>query len=133
MNPRNFELNETTVEKNVLGTELQACCFEPKTGFYRDGFCKTGAEDVGTHVVCAIMTEEFLRFTFKQGNDLITPLPYFKFPGLKAGDKWCLCVSRWKEAYEEDLAPPVVLEATHERALKYVTFEMLLEHKHVLL
>ncbi len=116
---------------NVLGTELQACCFEPKTGFYRDGFCKTGTEDVGTHVVCAIMTEEFLRFTFKQGNDLVTPLPYFKFPGLKAGDKWCLCVSRWKEAYLEGLAPAVILEATHEKALKYVTFEMLLEHKHV--
>lgn len=122
---------DVDLEKNVLGTELQACCFDPKTGFYRDGFCKTGIDDVGTHVVCAIMTEEFLRFTFKQGNDLITPLPYFKFPGLKAGDKWCLCVSRWKEAYLEDVAPPVVLEATHEKALKYVTFDMLLEHKHV--
>ncbi|MGD1944905.1 MAG: DUF2237 family protein [Croceivirga sp.] len=121
------------MEKNVLGTELEACCFEPKTGFYRDGFCKTGTEDVGTHVVCAIMTDVFLRFTFKQGNDLITPLPYFKFPGLKAGDKWCLCVSRWKEAYDQDLAPPVVLESTHEKALKYVTFEMLLEHKYVAL
>lgn len=122
---------DVDLEKNVLGTELQACCFDPKTGFYRDGFCKTGIDDVGTHVVCAIMTEEFLRFTFKQGNDLITPLPYFKFPGLKAGDKWCLCVSRWKEAYLEDVAPPVVLEATHEKALNYVTFEMLLEHKYV--
>ena len=121
------------LEKNVLGTELQACCFDPKTGFYRDGFCKTGTDDVGTHVVCAIMTEEFLRFTLQKGNDLITPLPYFKFPGLKPGDQWCLCVSRWKEAYLEHLAPPVILEATHEKALKYVTFEMLLEHKHMAL
>lgn len=117
------------MEKNVLGTELQPCCFEPMTGYYRDGFCKTGDEDVGTHVVCAIMTDEFLRFSRSRGNDLITPLPYFKFPGLKAGDKWCLCVSRWKEAYEEGLAPQVVLEATHVKALKYVSFEMLLEHK----
>ena len=117
------------MEKNVLGTELQPCCYEPMTGYYRDGFCKTGDEDVGTHVVCAIMTDEFLRFSRSRGNDLITPLPYFKFPGLKAGDKWCLCVSRWKEAYEEGLAPQVVLEGTHEKALKYVSFEMLLEHK----
>ena len=123
--------NRFDLEKNVLGTALEACCFDPKTGFYRDGFCKTGTDDVGTHVVCAIMTEEFLRFTFTQGNDLITPLPYFKFPGLQPGDQWCLCVSRWKEAYLEGVAPPVLLEATHEKALKYVTFEMLLEHKHI--
>ena len=123
--------NRFDLEKNVLGTALEACCFDPKTGFYRDGFCKTGTDDVGTHVVCAIMTEEFLRFTVTQGNDLITPLPYFKFPGLQPGDQWCLCVSRWKEAYQEGVAPPVLLEATHEKALKYVTFEMLLEHKHV--
>lgn len=132
-NPRTFVQNGIDLEKNVLGTELQACCFDPKTGFYRDGFCKTGTDDVGTHVVCAIMTEEFLRFTKSRGNDLSTPLPYFKFPGLKAGDQWCLCVSRWKEAYKEGLAPSVILEATHEKALNYVTFEMLLEHKYVAL
>ncbi|WP_210423616.1 DUF2237 family protein [Croceivirga thetidis] len=119
------------MEKNVLGTELEACCFEPKTGFYRDGFCKTGIDDVGTHVVCSIMTEEFLRFSNSRGNDLSTPIPYYQFPGLKPGDKWCLCVSRWKEAYEAGLAPFVILEATHEKALNYVTFEMLLEHKYV--
>ena len=119
------------MEKNVLGTELQACCFAPKTGFYRDGFCKTGIDDIGTHVVCAIMTEEFLRFTKSRGNDLSTPIPYYQFPGLQPGDKWCLCVSRWKEAYEAGFAPLVVLEATHEKALQYVTFEMLLEHKQV--
>lgn len=117
------------LEKNVLGTELKACCFDPKTGFYRDGFCKTGTDDIGTHVVCAIMTEEFLRFTKSQGNDLSTPIPYYQFPGLRPGDKWCLCVSRWKEAYEEGVAPQVVLEATHEKALQYVSFDMLLEHK----
>ncbi|MEL6303372.1 MAG: DUF2237 domain-containing protein [Bacteroidota bacterium] len=117
-------------EKNVLGTELKACCFKPKTGYYRDGYCKTGAEDIGTHVVCAIMTDAFLRFTRSRGNDLITPLPYFQFPGLKSGDKWCLCVSRWKEAFIEGLAPPVILEGTHEKALDYVSFESLLEHKY---
>ena len=119
----------STMESNVLGTELEACCFEPKTGFYRDGFCKTGTEDIGTHVVCAIMTDEFLRFSRSRGNDLINPIPNYQFPGLKAGDKWCLCVSRWKEAYLEGVAPPVILEATHEKALKYVSFDMLLEHK----
>jgi uncharacterized protein (DUF2237 family) len=119
------------MSNNVLGTPLQACCFDPKTGYYRDGFCKTGEEDIGTHVVCAIMTDDFLRFTKSRGNDLSTPIPYYQFPGLKPGDKWCLCVSRWKEAYIEGLAPPVVLEATHEKALNYVTFDMLLEHKHL--
>ena len=115
--------------KNVLGTPLEACCFKPKTGFYRDGFCKTGDIDTGTHVVCAEMTEEFLRFTLEKGNDLITPIPFYRFPGLKPGDQWCLCVSRWKEAYNAGVAPPVKLEATHEKALNYVSFEMLLEHK----
>ncbi len=115
--------------KNVLGTDLQVCCYEPKTGYYRDGFCYTGDEDIGTHVVCAIMTDDFLEFSKSKGNDLITPIPYYQFPGLKAGDKWCLCVSRWKEAYLEGFAPPVLLEATNEKALKYVSFESLLEHK----
>ena len=118
------------MEKNVLGTALQACCFSPKTGFYRDGFCKTGADDIGTHVVCAIMTAEFLQFTKSKGNDLSTPIPYYQFPGLKPGDKWCLCVSRWKEAYLEGKAPEVVLEATHEKTLNYVSFEALLEYKY---
>lgn len=115
---------------NVLGTALEACCYAPKTGFYRDGFCKTGEEDIGTHVVCAIMTEEFLVFSRSRGNDLMTLIPMYQFPGLRPGDKWCLCVSRWKEAYREGLAPPVVLEATHQKALDYVSFEMLLEHKY---
>jgi len=117
------------MDKNVLGTKLEACCYAPKTGFYRDGFCRTGPEDVGTHVVCAIMTKEFLEYTKTKGNDLSTPKPMYQFPGLKPGDKWCLCVSRWKEAYEEDKAPEVVLEATHENALQIVAFKILLEHK----
>lgn len=110
---------------NILGTELQSCCFEPKTGFYRDGFCKTGAEDYGTHVVCAIMTDEFLEFTKTKGNDLSTPKPEWRFPGLKAGDKWCLCILRWLEAEKAGKAPKVVLEATHEKALEYTTLELL--------
>ncbi|MEM8999059.1 MAG: DUF2237 domain-containing protein [Bacteroidota bacterium] len=118
------------MEKNVLGTLLEVCCLTPKTGYYRDGYCKTGTEDIGTHVVCAIMTEEFLKFTLERGNNLITPISYYQFPGLKPGDKWCLCVSRWKEAYLAGVAPTVILEATHEKALNYVTFEMLLEYKY---
>lgn len=117
------------MDKNVLRTPLIPCCLEPKTGYYRDGFCNTGIDDTGKHVVCAIMTEEFLQFSKSKGNDLITPMPFYQFPSLKAGDKWCLCVSRWKEAYLEGVAPPVLLEATHEKALKYVSFESLLEHK----
>ena len=119
------------MEKNVLGTGLEACCYAPKTGFYRDGFCKTGFDDVGTHVVCAIMTEEFLAYTKLKGNDLSTPIPSYQFPGLKAGDKWCLCAARWKQAYDDGKAPEVVLEATHEKALEIVTFESLLEHKYL--
>ncbi|MGB5404217.1 MAG: DUF2237 domain-containing protein [Robiginitalea sp.] len=115
---------------NVLGGELQSCCAQPLTGFYRDGQCRTGPEDTGTHVVCAIMTEKFLSFTRSKGNDLSTPIPYYNFPGLKSGDRWCLCVSRWRQAYLEGLAPPVVLEATHKKALEIVPFEWLLEHKY---
>ena len=115
---------------NVLGGELQSCCTQPLTGFYRDGQCRTGPEDTGTHVVCTIMTEEFLSFTRSKGNDLSSPIPYYNFPGLKAGDRWCLCVSRWRQAYLEGLAPPVVLEATHKKALETVSFEWLLEYKY---
>lgn len=116
------------IPKNVLGGALQSCCFAPKTGFYRDGFCKTGEEDHGTHVVCAIMTEEFLAFTKSQGNDLSTPIPQWSFPGLKPGDKWCLCVMRWVQAQKAGKAPKVVLEATHEKALAYTSLAVLKEH-----
>ena len=114
----------TTVRaKNVLGTELQSCCFDPMTGAYRDGYCNTGPSDLGSHTVCAEMTEAFLNFTATCGNDLSTPFPAYNFPGLKPGDQWCLCVSRWKEAMEAGVAPPVVLEACHERALLVVSLE----------
>ncbi|MGB3143523.1 MAG: DUF2237 domain-containing protein [Maribacter sp.] len=116
--------------KNVLGTSLECCCNKPKTGFYRDGFCKTGIEDSGTHTVCAIMTSEFLEFTKSQGNDLSTPIPQYNFPGLKPGDKWCLCASRWKQAAKSGFAPKVILEATHQKTLQFVDFETLLQHKH---
>ena len=115
--------------RNVLGGALKACCFEPLTGFYRDGYCRTGPGDTGSHVVCAIMTEEFLTFTRSRGNDLSTPLPYFNFPGLRPGDQWCLCASRWREAYRAGVAPPVILEATHKKTLDILEFEWLLEHK----
>lgn len=115
--------------KNVLQTELQSCCTDPLTGFYRDGYCHTGPQDTGRHVVCAIMTSEFLAFSKSRGNDLITPIPEYQFPGLKPGDQWCLCALRWKEALEADVAPPVILEATHEKVLDHVSFEDLLEHK----
>ena len=106
--------------KNILGTELQCCCTDPMTGFFRDGFCNTNQRDHGTHVVCAIVTEEFLAFTKSQGNDLSTPRPDYQFPGLKAGDGWCLCALRWKEAYDAGVAPPIKPEATHEKALMLV-------------
>lgn len=117
--------SEQSEARNVLGSALERCGCEPMTGFYRDGFCATGPRDIGSHTVCAIMTEEFLTFTKSKGNDLTTPSPRFSFPGLKAGDRWCLCVSRWKEALEAGFAPPVILEATHERALLVVKLEEL--------
>ena len=109
--------------KNVLGGNLECCCKKPLTGFYRDGYCKTGINDVGRHTVCAKVTEEFLSFSVAAGNDLVTPVPEFDFPGLKPGDKWCLCVLRWKEAFEAGKAPPVVLEATNQASLQHVELE----------
>ena len=113
---------------NVLGEPLQECGRDPLTGFYRDGCCETGPDDVGTHVVCAVMTAEFLAFTKGRGNDLSTPRPSLRFPGLAPGDRWCLCVSRWKEALDAGAAPPVVLEATHRRALDVVSLDDLRAH-----
>lgn len=113
---------------NVLGTELKDCSRDPLTGFYRDGCCNTGGDDTGLHLVCAQMTDEFLRFSQAVGNDLLTPLPMFQFPGLKAGDKWCLCVTRWVEALEAGVAPPVDLEATHISALEFVSLADLKAH-----
>ena len=112
-------------DKNVLGTELQMCCSDPLTGFYRNGVCATGPTDYGTHIVCAMMTQQFLDFSKSKGNDLITPREEYSFPGLKHGDRWCLCISRWVEAYSSGVAPPIDLEATNERALDYVSLEVL--------
>jgi uncharacterized protein (DUF2237 family) len=116
-------------EKNVLGTPLEQCCIAPLTGFYRDGYCRTGEEDVGSHVIAATMTQEFLAFTKLRGNDLTTPHPEYNFPGLKAGDGWCLCALRWKEAYMAGVAPPVNLAATHEKALQYIPLHILQQFK----
>jgi uncharacterized protein len=117
-----------TSKKNVLGTDLEVCCISPMTGFQRDGFCEMNPDDIGTHVVCAEVTADFLKFSKKAGNDLSAPHPEHGFPGLKPGDKWCLCAARWKEACDAGAAPPVVLEATHEYALEYVTLKELKEH-----
>jgi uncharacterized protein (DUF2237 family) len=104
------------------------CCERPPTGFYRDGYCHTGPQDIGSHTVCALMTAKFLAFSRVHGNDLSTPHPEFGFPGLTAGDRWCLCVSRWREALRAGVAPPVVLAASHERALEVVTLAELRTH-----
>ena len=111
--------------KNVLGGPLQPCCMSPMTGFERDGYCRTGPEDLGSHTVCAEVSEEFLKFSKAVGNDLSTPHPEYGFPGLKPGDRWCLCVSRWEEAFLAGIAPRVILEATHERALDVVDLDEL--------
>tara|TARA_B100000900_G_scaffold348344_1_gene314042 strand:- start:62 stop:454 length:393 start_codon:yes stop_codon:yes gene_type:complete len=113
---------------NVFGQPLQLCCNSPITGFYRDGFCNTGSSDYGTHVVCSIMTKEFLEYSKSMGNDLSTPNKIYAFPGLNPGDKWCVCVLRWKEAFDAGKAPKVILEATHDKALNYVTIEQLISH-----
>ncbi|MEH1853039.1 MAG: DUF2237 domain-containing protein [Nostoc sp.] len=117
-----------TDAKNVIDGNLEACCTSPMTGFYRDGFCRTGGQDFGSHVVCAQVTSEFLEFTKSQGNDLSTAVPDFNFPGLKPGDRWCLCASRWQEALEAGVAPPVILSATHARALEVVSLDELKKH-----
>jgi hypothetical protein len=114
--------------RNVLGEALLPCGDEPLTGFYRDGCCNTGPDDLGRHVVCARMTAEFLDFSRSRGNDLTRPVPAAGFPGLKPGDRWCLCAARWQEALEAGVAPRVVLRATHEAALEHVALEDLKRH-----
>jgi len=116
------------VAKNVLGSELVPCGLDPITGFYRTGCCETDAQDLGVHVVCAKVTLEFLQFSKWTGNDLMTPRPEYQFAGLKPGDTWCLCVERWKDALEAGVAPPIVLEASHEKALEYVSLDVLKNH-----
>ena len=114
--------------RNVLGGELEPCSLDPLTGFYRNGCCETGPEDVGQHTVCAVMTETFLAFSMAVGNDLSTPRPEHDFAGLKPGDRWCLCAPRWKEALDAGAAPAVVLAATHEEVLAITTLGILKDH-----
>ena len=114
--------------KNVLATELQACSLKPLTGFFRDGCCHTSKEDQGMHTICSVMTEDFLIYGKSMGNDLMTPRPEYQFPGLKAGDRWCVCLGRWLEAHEAGFAPPVVLEATHISVSEFVDMEVLRAH-----
>jgi uncharacterized protein len=113
--------------KNVFGRPLLTCSTFPLTGFYRDGRCHTGAEDIGTHTVCAVVTAEFLAFSKSRGNDLTTPMPEYRFPGLRPGDRWCLCAARWVEAWQAGAAPMLVLEASHEKTLELVSLEVLLK------
>ena len=115
---------------NVLNTELKPCSTDPLTGFYRDGHCKTFNNDVGEHIICSEMTTGFLNFSKSMGNDLITAVPEYNFSGLKPGDRWCLCALRWKQAFENGVAPKVILEATNEKTLKYIKMEDLIKHSY---
>ena len=116
------------IQQNVFGEQLEVCSLSPLTGFYRTGCCDTGTEDLGVHTVCVEVTPEFLAFSKSRGNDLSSPLPEIGFPGLKPGDRWCLCAARWQEALEADAAPRVVLAATHEKTLEIVEFADLKRH-----
>jgi len=116
-------LDSNNDNKNVYNQNLEICGTNPMTGFYRDGYCNTGSDDLGTHTVCATMTDEFLNFTKSKSNDLSTPRG--SFPGLKSGDNWCLCALRWKQAHEQNVSPPVILEASHQKTLEYVNLNVL--------
>ena len=120
--------------KNILGTDLKCCGTKPMTGYFRDGFCRTSETDRGRHVVACIVNEKFLHFTRQMGNDLSSPNPMYSFPGLKPGDRWCVCALRWKEAFDAGCAPEVILEATHEKSLDYVNLDDLIsmssDHEH---
>ena len=127
LEPRGREFGRAP-SRNVFGAPLETCSAKPLTGFYRNGCCDTGPEDSGSHTVCVVMTDEFLRFSKSRGNDLSTPAPQFGFAGLKAGDRWCLCAPRWQEAFEANCAPRVVLRASHEGALEYCKLVDLKRH-----
>ena len=118
----------TNTARNVLNQPLQSCSTDPMTGFFRDGCCNTSGDDLGLHLVCAVMTEEFLKFSKAQGNDLSTPMPNYRFPGLNDGDRWCLCVLRWKEAEKAGCAPNINLAATHISTLEFVDLELLQQY-----
>ena len=117
--------NETNIDLNVLGNPLESCCRSPMTGYFRDGFCRTDGSDFGQHLTCVLLTDEFLQFSRAKGNDLITPRLEYGFPGLKAGDRWCLCAERWTEALEAGIAPLLYLESTHSKMLSLVQIEVL--------
>ena len=119
---------QKNVALNVLGQPLVPCSFEPLTGFFRDGCCKTDEEDIGSHLVCAIVTQDFLQFSLSKGNDLITPRPEYQFPGLVAGDQWCLCLNRWIEAVQAECAPMIKLESTNIKALELVSLDFLKQY-----
>jgi uncharacterized protein (DUF2237 family) len=116
------------MDLNVLGSDLESCGTDPMTGFFRDGCCTTGPEDLGSHTVCVVVTEDFLRHQFEVGNDLVTPVPHYSFPGLVPGDRWCVVAVRWLQAYQDGAAAPVVLASTHRRALDIVPLEVLQQH-----
>ena len=118
------------MEKNVFGEPIKVCCSSPMTGYFRDGLCRTISQDTGTHTVCAVITDEFLKFSASQGNDLITPVHFYQFPGLKEGDRWCVCVTRWIEAEKAGKAPKIILEATHEKTLEYTSLDLLVQYAH---
>ena len=121
-------MNWSENQRSVLGEPLEVCSLSPVTGFVRNGCCETGPQDVGSHTVCIQATDAFLKFSKASGNDLSTPVPEFQFPGLKEGDRWCLCAARWKEAFDAGMAPRVVMRATHERALEIIEFAELTAH-----
>lgn len=120
----------TPDDRNVFGDPLEPCSGGPETGFLRDGCCRRVEGDHGRHEICAVVTDAFLDFSLAQGNDLITPQPEFEFPGLDPGDRWCLCLDRWLEAVEADVAPPIILEATHEAVLRDIEPDLLREHEY---
>lgn len=117
-----------SIIRNVLGENLSPCSLDPMTGYHRDGYCQCGDEDRGQHIICVQVTQEFLLYSRSRGNDLMTPFPQYGFPGLKAGDRWCLCLSRWIEALDAGMAPPVILDATHENVLARVPLETLKDY-----
>ncbi len=120
------DLTKNRQAKNLLNQAIEPCCFSPKTGYFRDGYCHFDEDDYGVHLICAVMTDEYLNYSKSQGNDLITPIPERRFPGLKAGDKWCLCVSRWEEAYRVGVAPKIDIHSTHHRVSEMLSMDLLI-------
>ncbi len=123
-------MSEDSIAKNVLGTDLMPCSYDPLTGYFRDGCCNTDDSDTGSHLICVRVTSQFLAFSASRGNDLVMPLPQYRFAGLKPGDRWCLCALRWREALQAGVAPPVVLECTHINALRFATLAELTAHQY---